>query len=99
MLFIIDKLKWDTTKMEIVSKKIQYTFTTRSKLLNLDYVYDAVDPTIWKSKKGRYLLTYKGEASDILYSAKVLTENEVKDLLISYDVEKYEEMFGEIEEA
>ena len=98
MLFIIDKLKWDTTKMDIVSKKIQHNYTVHSELLNMDYLYTAINPTIWKSKKGRYLLTYRAKGSDF-YRAEVLTENEVKDLLLSYDVEKYEEMFGEIEEA
>ena len=51
---------------------------------------------LWRSSKGNWLLTYK---SDYTTYGKTLREKEVKNMLIQYDLEKYEQIFGEVEEA
>lgn len=95
MLFIIDNLKYDTEKMELISEKVRQSVYTYigfldSKILNM---YDA---ELYRSKKGRFLLTwyqnYKTCASSI-------NDDRAKELLLKYDYEKYEELFGELEEA
>lgn len=47
-------------------------------------------------KKGHWFLTYE---KDVSTYGKVLTEDEVKELLIKSDLAKYEELFGELEEG
>jgi hypothetical protein len=56
----------------------------------------ATEVKLWRSVNGRWLLTYK---VDYKYVARCLTEREAKNLLLKYDLSKYEELFGEIEEA
>ena len=58
----------------------------------------ANDVKIWRSKKGNWLVTYTkpGYSSNF---ANSLSEIEVKSLLLKYDLPKYEELFGELEEA
>lgn len=46
--------------------------------------------------KGNWLLTYK---SDYTTYGKALCEKEVENILIQYDLEMYEQIFGEVEEA
>lgn len=49
-----------------------------------------------KAKKGNWLLTYYAGC----YSKGVkLLEKDVKKLLLEYDLQKYEELFGGFEEA
>lgn len=98
MIFVIDNLKWDTTKMELISDKCKYKISFSSNLLTIHYQEDVFDVNIWKSNKGRWLITYR-RAGFIKNSAQSLKENEVKDLLLKYDLSKYEELFGELEEA
>lgn len=86
MVFVIDNLKYDTDKMELISEKCRYSDKR------------VFQPKIWRSKKGNWLVTYTKQ----LYSthfAESLTESEVKCLLSKYDLSKYEELFGELEEA
>ena len=51
---------------------------------------------MWKSKKGNWLLTYRTDYDSI---GVRLLEEDVKKMLLDYDLSKYEELFGEIEEA
>lgn len=51
---------------------------------------------LWRSSKGNWLLTYK---SDYTTYGKALCEKEVENILIQYDLEMYEQIFGEVEEA
>lgn len=92
MVFVINNLKYDTDKMERISTKCQYQW--KSKLGN--YYLPARDVNLFKSSRGRWLLTYKANYS---VWAKVLTEDEAKNMLIHFDIDTYEKIFGELEEA
>ena len=94
MIFIIDKLKYDTDKMELISEKCEYIYTLT--LTNTEMRSYGQDVKLWKSKKGNWLLTYR--AYYVSKGVKLL-EEEVKKLLLKYDLEKYELLFGELEEA
>ena len=96
MIFVIDKLKYDTDKMELISEKYKYVYTWLFTLANIGMRSRGKDVKLWKSKKGNWLLTYRTD-----YDSKgvKLLEEEVKKLLLKYDLQKYEELFGEIEEA
>ena len=94
MVFVINKLKYDTDKMTLISEKCERYYTGR----RLGYTFAAIDVQLWKSKKGNWLLTFR---RDIAYpiSGIALTESEAMDLLLKYDLEVYETLFGELEEA
>lgn len=94
MIFVIDKLKYDTDKMELISEKCNYNYPEY--FLGRNVLYRAKSTKLYKTKKGRWFLTYE---KDVSTCGKVLTENEVKELLIKSDLAKYEELFGELEEG
>ena len=96
MIFVIDKLKYDTDKMELISEKCKYTYTWTLTLINTEMSSYGKDVKLWKSKKGNWLLTYRTDYD--LRGVKLL-EKDVKKLLLKYDLQKYEELFGELEEA
>ena len=85
MIRIIDGLKYDTDKMELIAKYTYGSFSICFGICNKTC-------QIYKSKKGRYLKIYNGIWIQI-------TENDVKRLLMAHDVTAYEKMFGEVEEA
>ena len=93
MVFVINKLKYDTDKMELVSEKCPYTYTYKS---IMPVKYSGRNVKLWKTAKDNWLLTYE-TSYDI--RARSLDKNEVEGLLLKYDLEKYEEIFGELEEA
>ena len=95
MVFIINKLKYDTDKMELVSEKCLYAYDTY--WLNLKTKYLGKNVKLWKSDKDNWLLTYGDSCND--ENGKAMSEEEAADLLLKYDLEKYEEIFGELEEA
>ena len=96
MIFVIDKLKYDTDKMELISEKCQYSYNWVFTLTNTKMSSYGKDVKLWKSKKGNWLLTYRTDYDS--RGVKIL-EEEVKKLLLKYDLQKYEELFGELEEA
>lgn len=96
MIFVIDNLKYDTDKMELISDKCEYTYTWKFTLLNVDMSGYGKDVKLWRSKKGNWLLTYR---TDYTTKGVKLSEKDVKKLLMEYDLPKYEEIFGELEEA
>lgn len=51
---------------------------------------------LWKSKKGNYLLTHD---QDYSHKGEAISEEEAMKLMKQYNLTKYEEMFGEIEES
>lgn len=96
MIFVIDNLKYDTDKMEIISRKCRYLYPAD---LYGDFVNNYGRETIlWKSKKGNWLITYKKGSNSTVY-AEALTSTQAMSLLVQYDLETYEKIFGEIEEA
>lgn len=96
MIFVIDNLKYDTDKMELISEKCEYIYTWKLTLSNIEISSHGKDVKLWKSKKGNWLLTYR---TDYASKAVKLFEKDVKKLLLDYDLSKYEELFGELEEA
>lgn len=96
MIFVIDNLKYDTDKMELVSEKCEYTYTWKFTLMKMDMSSYGKDVKLWKSRKGNWLLTYN---TDYATKGVKLLEEDVKKLLLKYDLSKYEELFGELEEA
>ena len=96
MIFVIDNLKYDTDKMELISEKCEYAYTWVLPLSNIKMSSYGKDVKLWKSKKGNWLLTYR---IDYVSKGVKLLEEEVKKLLLKYDLQKYEELFGELEEA
>ena len=95
MIFVINDLKYDTDKMELISEKCEYAYMC--KMFGSEFCSYGKDVQIWRSVHGRWLLTYNRGLSTAY--AKTLTEQEVKNLLKKYDLDRYEELFGELEEA
>lgn len=96
MIFVINNLKYDTNKMELISEKIKYTYEWTMILLGTRMTSYGKNVKLYKTQKGRWFLTYD---SDYVRTGKVLEETEVKSLLMRYDLSKYEELFGELEEG
>ena len=94
MIFVINNLKYNTDKMELVSTKCKYLYP--GKLLGASVHYLARNVQIFKSLKSHWLLVYK---TDYENCAKALSEEEAKNFLMQYDLEAYEKYFGELEEA
>jgi hypothetical protein len=94
MIFVINNLKYDTDKMELISDECEYWY--KGELLGTPMRYRGRDVRLWRSSKGNWLLTYK---SDYTTYGKALCEKEVENILIKYDLEMYEQIFGEVEEA
>lgn len=96
MIFVIDNLKYNTDKMELISDKCEYIYNWTFLLTQTKMRSYGKDVNLWKSKKGNWLLTYRTDYDSI--GVKLL-EEDVKKLLLEYDLPKYEELFGELEEA
>ena len=97
MIFVINDLKYDTDKMELISEKCEYTYTYTYTMLGSKVYSYGKDVQLWRSVRGRWLLTYNRGLSTVY--AETLTEQEAKNLLKKYDLNKYEELFGPLEEA
>ena len=95
MVFVINKLKYDTDKMTLVSEKCLYAYYTYFMIPKIKYLGKNVK--LWKSAKGNWFLTYEDSCNN--ENGKAISEEEAADLLLKYDLEKYEEIFGELEEA
>ena len=95
MIFVINDLKYDTDKMELISEKCEYTYTYM--MLGSEFCGRGQDVQLRRSVRGRWLLTYTRGFSTVY--AKTLTEQEAKNLLKKYDLDKYEELIGALEEA
>ena len=96
MIFVVDNLKYDTDKMELISEKCEYIYTWIFALTSTEMCSHGKDVKLWKSKKGNWLLTYN---TDYTSRGVKLLEEDVKKLLLNYDLSKYEELFGELEEG
>lgn len=95
MIFIINKLKYDTDKMELISDKCQYLYSSATFVGNFSYWGN--DVKLWRSKNKRWLLTYLTNHDNC--RAVALPSEEAQEYLLRYDVEAYEKAFGELEEA
>ena len=97
MIFVIDNLKYDTNKMTLITTKCKYWYTCHSIFDDEECYNECKDVKLWKSIHGRWLITYTKGYSTI--HAEALTKEKASDLLKKYDINKYEEIFGELEEA
>lgn len=95
MIFVINDLKYDTNKMELISEKCEHIYTYT--MFGSKFFSYGQDVQLWRSMRGRWLLTYTRGYSTTY--AKILTDQEAKNLLKKYDLDRYEELFGELEEA
>lgn len=95
MIFVINNLKYNTDHMDLVSEKCEYSYA--SGFLGPQIRYVAKNVKLWKSEKGNWLLTY--EKDYVANCAVALSEEEAKKRLLQYDIDAYEKMFGELEEA
>lgn len=95
MIFVIGKLKYDTDKMELISDKCMCTYP--SETFGARLLFYGKDVKIWRSKNGRWLLTYISGHDTCC--AAVISEEEAQSFLLKYDVAAYEKAFGELEEA
>ena len=94
MIFVINNMKYDTDKMELISDKCEYLYSDSF----IDGIkYQARNVKLWKSVKGNWLLTY--DKNSIRHFGESIKEDFAKARLIKYDLAKYEELFGELEEA
>ena len=91
MVFVINNLKYDTDKMELVSEKCEYNYLTV--IFGDVCKFSGKDVKLFKSTKGNWLLTYEKDWH------KSLDEEKAKDILLTHDLKAYEKMFGELEEA
>lgn len=96
MTFVINNLKYDTDKMELISEKCKYMYTWVFELTGDEIMSYGKDVKLWKSKKGNWLLTYR---ADYDLRGVRMSDKNAKKLLMRYDLQKYEELFGELEEA
>lgn len=94
MIFIINNLKYNTDNMELISEKCEYRY--KSSNIFGDLSFSGKNVKLFRSKKGRWILTYN---ADFDTRAVAVTESKVKELLLRYDYLVYEKIFGEIEEA
>ena len=88
---IENKVKYDTDKMELVSTKIRVEYGrpfwgTQS----------FRSAKLYRSKKGKWLAVAEGKNLEV---PVMVSEEKAEEMLIQYDVNKYEEIFGELEEA
>lgn len=92
MRVVINGLKYDTDKMELISSECRWKWRSKFNI----YGYEAREVRLFKSNRGRWLLTYR---TDYRICARALTEDEAKDMLMRFDIDAYENIFGELEEA
>ena len=95
MIFVINNLKYNTDNMELISEKCKYTY--KNNIFGI--IYSAYNVKLWKSKKNNWLVTYTYDKNSTKNIGEALSENEAKNLLLRYDLEAYEKLFGELEEA
>ena len=95
MIFIVNDLKYDTDKMELVSNKCKWQHEVLLHRNQYRTEYD-VNANLYKSIHNRWLATYRYRGN--MY-AIALDEKRASNLLKRYDLKKYEQLFGELEEA
>lgn len=87
MIFVINNLKYDTDKMELISEKCEYNYLTV--ICGDVCMFNGKNVKLFKSTKGDWHESF----------AITLDEEKAKDILLTHDLKAYEKMFGELEEA
>lgn len=100
MIFVIDRLKYDTDKMEKVAD-IKKWYPVKNIIAEAIYgegkygiTYDC---ELWRSKNGNWLVTHKDDYETVCGEA--IKEKEAKNLLMKANIQAYEKIFGPLEEA
>lgn len=99
MIFVINNMKYDTDKMERIAK-VKKWYPFQNSLLDdmfgrdMGTVYDC---DLWRSPKGNWLLTH--EETSYRTRGQAIGTDEAKELLMQYALDKYEALFGCLEEA
>lgn len=83
-------VKYDTDKMKLVSDKVKYTCKNIFGLTALR------SGELYKSKKGNWLGVVQ---KDLEKEIGTVDEETARKMLMKYDTDKYEEIFGKLEEA
>lgn len=98
MIFVIGGKKYDTSKMEKIAdvKKWYPVNSFFMKSIHGDAIGRYYDCELWKSQKGNWLLTRE---VDYKHCGEAINQFEAKERLMLYNLQKYEEIFGELEEA
>lgn len=99
MIFIINGMKYDTEKMELITDVMKWysfnnTFVNNFFGKEVGKVYKC---HLWKSKNGNWLLTHERDYGE--KEGEAIEEEEAKNLLLKHEPSKYEELFEEIPEA
>lgn len=91
MVFLINKKKYDTNKMELVSNKFRYEYKVSHPIFG-GLTHVTHNTGLYKSEKGNWLVVFDGYG-------RAVTEKEAQDMLLKHDYKAYEKQFGELEEA
>lgn len=91
MVFVINKKKYNTDKMDLVSNKFRYEYKVSNPILG-NFTRITYDTGLYRSKKSNWLVVFDGHG-------RAVTEKEAQDILLKYDYKAYEKQFGELEEA
>ena len=83
-------VKYDTDKMKLVSDKVKYTCKNIFGLTALRA------GELYKSKKGNWLGVVQ---KDLEKEIGTVDEETARKMLMKYDTDKYEEIFGKLEET
>lgn len=100
MIFVINEKKYDTEKMQIVSvveKSYMVSSYCLEKCDKKKIFLQNYNCILWRTEKGNWFLSLVRDNGNFVGEA--IDENEAKSLLLKHDIEKYEEIFGELEEA
>lgn len=98
MIFVIGGKKYDTSKMEKIAdvKKWYLEDSLFMKSVLGDDIGRYYDCELWRSQKGNWLLTRRVDYKNY---GEAIDQFEAKELLALYNLQKCEELFGELEEA
>lgn len=92
MVFVINKKKYDTNKMELVSNKFRYEYEASYLIFGGGFTCVTYDTGLYKSNKGNWLVVFDGHG-------RAVTKKKARDILLKYDYKAYEKQFGKLEEA
>lgn len=90
-VYIINKKKYDTNKMELISNKFRYEYEVNHPIFG-EFTCVTYDTGLYKSKNGNWLVVFDGHG-------RAVTEKEAQDMLLKHDYKAYEKQFGKLEEA
>lgn len=90
-VYIINKKKYDTNKMELISNKFRYEYEANYPIFG-GFTCVTYDTGLYKSKNGNWLVVFDGHG-------RAVTEKEARNMLLKHDYKAYEKQFGELEEA